>query len=84
MSVSARVIMSDYTNQVLNIVKAKYSLKDKSEALNRFVEEYAGEEFEPEVKPSYAKKLLKLQQEHFKKYGDRKMSQKEFTELFKR
>jgi len=29
----ARVKMSDRTNQVLNIVKAKYNLKDKSAAI---------------------------------------------------
>jgi hypothetical protein len=33
----ARVKMSDRTNQILNIVKAKYNLKDKSAAIELVV-----------------------------------------------
>lgn len=35
--IQARVKISDRTNQVLNIVKAKYNLKDKSAALDLVV-----------------------------------------------
>jgi hypothetical protein len=38
--IQARVKMSDRTNQVLNIVKAKYNLKDKSAALDLVVAQY--------------------------------------------
>ena len=38
--VLARVVLSKYSDKVLNVVKAKFDLKDKSEALNKFVELY--------------------------------------------
>lgn len=66
----------------LCVVKAKYELKDKSEALNKFVEAYGENEVEKEVKDSYIKKILKIEEEHFKKYGYRKMSDKELDKLF--
>jgi len=75
--VDARVSLSEYTNRVLGVVKAKYGLRDKSEALNRFVEEYGAEEFEPQVKDSYIKKLQKIEREHLKKYGYRHMTLKD-------
>jgi len=80
--VDARVSLSKYSNQVLAVVKAKYDLNDKSQALNRFIETYGENELEPEVKESYIKKLLEIEDEHFKKYGYRKMSCKELDELF--
>jgi len=80
--VDARVHLNEYSNRVLGVVKAKYDLRDKSDALNKFVELYGSNEVEPEVKESYVKKILKIEKEHFKKYGHRKMSLKELDELF--
>jgi len=82
--VDARVSLSEYTNRVLGVVKAKYGLRDKSEAINKFVEEYGAEEFEPQVKDSYVKKLQKIEKEHLKKYGYRNMGIKELDALFKK
>ncbi len=67
--VQARVSIDNYTNKVLAVVKAKYELKDKSEALNKFVEIYGCEEVEPEVKESYVKELLDIENRHFRKHG---------------
>jgi len=58
--VGARVELKEYSNRVISVVKAKYGLKDKSEALNRFIETYGPEEVEPQVKESYVKKLLSI------------------------
>jgi len=80
--VDARVSLSKYSNQVLAVIKAKYDLNDKSQALNRFIETYGENELEPEVKESYIKKLLEIEDAHFKKYGYRKMGRKELDELF--
>ena len=52
----ARVKMSDRTNQVLNIVKAKYNLKDKSAAIELIVARYESEVLETELKPEYMRK----------------------------
>ena len=42
-TVSARVELDEYTNRVLGVIKMKYGLKDKSEALNKFIELYGDE-----------------------------------------
>jgi hypothetical protein len=69
--VDARVSLNNYTNKVLAVVKAKYDLNDKSQALNKFAELYGCNEVEPEVKESYVKKILKIEEAHFRKYGYR-------------
>ncbi len=63
--VDARVKLNQYSNKVLMVVKAKYELKDKSEALNKFIGEYGPNEVEPEVKEEYVKKILKLEKGYF-------------------
>lgn len=80
--IDARVKLKPYTNRVLSVVKAKYELKDKSDALNRFVEMYGPEEVEPEVKESYVKKILTVVDDYHKKHGSRKMSDSELDKLF--
>ena len=59
----ARVKMSDRTNQVLNIVKAKYNLKDKSAAIELVVARYENEVLKPELKPEYIEKMERVHQE---------------------
>jgi len=80
--VDARVTLSDYSNRVLAVVKAKYALKDKREALNKFVESYGRNELECEATEAYVKHFLDVENEHFRKYGYKKMSGKELDALF--
>ena len=80
--VDARVNLTDYSNMILSVVKAKYSLRDKSEAINKYIEMHGHEDVEPEVKDSYVKKLLAIEEQHFKKYGYAKMSDKQLDALF--
>ena len=75
--VDARVHLSKYANRVLTVVKAKYDLNDKSQALNKFVEDYGENELEPEVREDYIKKILKIEKDHFRKYGYRRTSLKD-------
>ena len=56
--IQARVKMSDRTNQVLNIVKAKYNLKDKSAALDLVVAQYEEKILEPRYSPEFIKEML--------------------------
>lgn len=83
-TVDARVSLSGYANHVLAVVKAKYELRDKSQAMNKFFEIYGCNEVEPKVKESYVKKLLKIEKEHFRKHGYRKMSTKELDRLVRK
>ncbi|MDD5163899.1 MAG: DUF2683 family protein [Candidatus ainarchaeum sp.] len=80
--VDARVELNKYSNKVLAVVKAKYDLKDKSQALNKFVELYGANEVEPEVKEEYVKKILKIEEDYYKNCSHRKMSGKELDKLF--
>ena len=65
--VDARVKLSEYSNRVISVVKAKHDLNDKSEALNKFIEMYGPQEVEPKVRESYMKKLLRVEKEIKKK-----------------
>ncbi len=52
--------IDEHTNRVLNIVKAKFGLKHKSEAINVVVNEYEQNFLEPELRPEYVKKLNRI------------------------
>ncbi|TAL46868.1 DUF2683 domain-containing protein [archaeon] len=68
--VKAIIDIDKKTNNVLNIVKAEYGLKDKSQAINRMAEEYKRfVKIEPEVRPEYIKKLKKIQKQKTIKIG---------------
>jgi len=68
--VKAIININENTNRLLNILKAKYGLKDKSEAIERMAEEYEEEILEPELRPEYAEKIKKLDKRgKFKKYN---------------
>ncbi len=71
-----------YTNQVLGVIKEKYALRDKAEALDKFVEIYGTEFVEPEVKEEFVKEVIESCNKHIKKYGYRTMDKKKFKELF--
>ncbi len=80
--VHARVSLNEYVNKVLNVVKAKFDLRDKSEAINKFIEIFGDEFVEKEASDQYLKKILEIEKRHFEKYGYKKMTSKEFKELF--
>ena len=59
--IQTRLVISDRTNHILNIVKAKYNLRDKSAALDKLVEEYEEKILEPPFKPEFIKELLETE-----------------------
>lgn len=61
--VKAIVDISNEANRVINIVKAEYGLKDKSQAIDKMAREYEEFVFEPKLKASYIEKLKKIQKE---------------------
>ena len=79
--ISARVELNDYVNRVLGVLKIKYGLKDKSEAINKFVELYGENVMEREASEQYAKKVIEITERHFKKYRNRKMTIAELNKL---
>ncbi|MBW3017003.1 DUF2683 family protein [Candidatus Woesearchaeota archaeon] len=58
--VKAIIDIKDHTNHVLNIVKAKYNLKDKSAAIDIMAKQYEDEVLEPELRPEYVEKAKKI------------------------
>ena len=82
MSISLRADISEYANRVLGVVKEKFGLRDKSEAINKFAEMFGEDFVEPEVKDDVVRDLIKSCERHIKKYGYRKMSTKELDKLF--
>ena len=71
-----------YTNRVLGVIKEKYALRDKAEALDKFTEIYGIEFVEPEVKEEFIKEVIESCNRHIKRYGYRTINDKEFKELF--
>ena len=59
--VSAVINIDDHVNRVLNIVKAKYGLKDKSAAINHVVTAYEDAFMEPELRPEFIKKMQDIE-----------------------
>lgn len=58
--VQALVNISEHSNRVLNIIKARYGLKDKSEAIDVMAGTYEAKLLEPELRPEYVKKALQI------------------------
>ncbi len=79
--VYARITISEYANQVLNVIKAKFNLHDKSEAANKFIELFGDEFVEKEANDKYVKKVIAMSNRHFKKYGQRKLTSQELDKL---
>ena len=65
--VKAIVDLDEHANRVINIIKAKYDLKDKSDAINVMAKRYEEELLDPELKPEYIEKLKKIEKQKTKK-----------------
>lgn len=61
--VTAMINISKQANQILNIVKAKYDLKDKSEAIEVVVREYGEDLMEPELRPEFIEQMKEIKKE---------------------
>ena len=79
--ISARVELNEYANKVLAVVKAQQGFKDKSEALNFFIEEHGDDVVENEATGEYVKEAMETVNNHIKKYGRRSMSIEELDKL---
>ncbi|MBI2042913.1 DUF2683 family protein [Candidatus Pacearchaeota archaeon] len=58
--VKAIIDITDEANRILNILKAKYGLNDKSEAINIMAGKYEEEFLEPQLRPEYIKKAERI------------------------
>ncbi|HLC80195.1 MAG TPA: DUF2683 family protein [Candidatus Nanoarchaeia archaeon] len=72
----ALVELSEGSNRVLNIVKAMYNLKDKSEAVEIVIKHFTHCIGEPELRPEFIERIQKAEKGKFisvsnfaKRYG---------------
>ena len=79
--VTLNVKVNDYVNRVLGVIKEKFGLRDKSEALEKFVELYGEEFVEKEVDEKLVTEVIESCNAHMKKHGFRKMSVKQLNKL---
>ena len=69
--VTMNLKVDNYTSRVLGVVKEKYGLKDKGQALNKFAEMFGEEFVDQEVKEEVVKEVIESCNRHIKKYGFR-------------
>ncbi len=74
--VKSLIDLNERENRVINIVKAKYGLKDKSQALSIIIKRYEECELEPELRPEFLKEI-----EETRKHG-KFIKVKNFAEEF--
>jgi hypothetical protein len=68
--VKAIVKIDERANRVLNIIKAKYGLSDKSQAINLMAMQFESKILEPELRPEFIKSLEKSKKEKAIKVKD--------------
>ena len=66
--VTAIVNISEDANRVLNMVKAKYSLRDKSEAINQMAIEYSEDILDLPLRPEFVARLRRIKKQKGKLY----------------
>jgi hypothetical protein len=76
--VNAMIKISEQANQILNIVKARNNLKDKSEAIEYVALSYGEEMLEPKLRPEFIEKMKRIQEEKPIYIGDMEAFRKRF------
>lgn len=59
--VQAIVHLGEHEDRVLTIIRGKFGLKNKSDAVNFVIHQYEDELLEPELRPEYVEKLQHLE-----------------------
>ena len=68
--VQALIELDENENRVLNIVKAKLGLNDKSEAIKVLIDYYIENEGEPELRPEFIERIKKAEKGKFIKVSN--------------
>lgn len=61
--VKAIIKLGEYEDRILTIVKGKYGLKNKSDAVNYVIQRFEEQNLEPEIRPEYLKKLKRIKKD---------------------
>jgi hypothetical protein len=68
--VKAIVEIDEEANRVINILKAQFGLKDKSQAINEMAKQYKVLVLESDVRPEYLEKLDQIHKEPIIRIGN--------------
>ena len=68
--VQSIIDINNREDRILNIVKAKYGLKNKSQAIAMLTKIYEDSFLEPELRPEYVEKLKKIRKEKGIRFKD--------------
>ena len=70
--VQAIVELGQHEDQVLTIVKGKFGLKNKSEAVNFVIDQFESELLEPQLRPEFIEEMKNLEKKavftHYKSF----------------
>jgi len=61
--VNAMINISDHTNRILNIIKAKFDLRTKSEAIDIMAKDYEECVLEPQLRPDFISRMKDIEKE---------------------
>jgi len=73
--------MDDYTARVLDVIKGKFGLKNRSEALKKLALEAGNDYIELAPNEMVLKELDEVYESHKRKHGNRKMGDGELRKL---
>ena len=79
--VQAIISLGEYEDRVLTIVKGKFGLKNKSQAVNFVIDKFDEEFLEPKLRPEYKKELLKIDKGKSKKFSSIEELKKEIENV---
>ena len=68
--ITAMISIPEEANQILNIVKARYNLQNKSQAIAKIIIEHGNDILEPKIRPEFIKELKEIEK---KGYSHRKV-----------
>ncbi|MFH1420951.1 MAG: DUF2683 family protein [Candidatus Aenigmatarchaeota archaeon] len=61
--VQTLIDLNEEENKVVNVVKGQFGFTNKSEAINFIIEKFEEGCMEPELRPEFVEKMLKIQKE---------------------
>ncbi len=80
-SVNMNVHVKPYTARVLGVIKEKYGLRNKDQALDKFAEMFGYEFVELDVKENVVREIIKTTEQHIKKHGLKPISDSELDKI---
>jgi hypothetical protein len=79
--IQARFQLDEYTTRVLDVIKGKFGLSNRNEALQKMILEHGNEYVEPNLNEETLIELDSIYENHMKKHSKRKMTKKELKKL---